>query len=46
MMDVDNNLWRKPRKESFEDQRKKVLNFAKMWRPHDITAVKEATDSD
>ena len=46
MMDADPHLWRKPKKQSFEDQRKKVMNFAKMWKPFDITRKKEGSDSD
>ena len=45
-MDADPHLWRKPKKQSFEDQRKKVMNFAKMWKPFDITRKKEDSDSD
>lgn len=31
ILDLDHNLWRKPRKESFEQQKEKVLEFTKMW---------------
>ncbi|KAL3879004.1 hypothetical protein ACJMK2_031326 [Sinanodonta woodiana] len=37
MIDAEPQLWRKPRKDNFEDQRKKVLQFAEMWKPHDWT---------
>jgi hypothetical protein len=37
MMDAEPTLWRKPHKERFEDQRCKVLEFEKMWRPFDFT---------
>ena len=45
-MDVDSRLWRKPRKEIFDDQRKKVVNFAKMWKPYDFTRQPAASGSD
>lgn len=32
MLDLDCNLWRKPRKESFDEQRVKVLEFTEMWK--------------
>ncbi|KAK2587296.1 hypothetical protein KPH14_003018 [Odynerus spinipes] len=31
ILDLDHNLWRKPKKETFEQQREKVLEFTKMW---------------
>ncbi|RUS73566.1 hypothetical protein EGW08_018657 [Elysia chlorotica] len=37
MIDAEPALWRKPHKQSFEDQRQKVLKFEKMWRPFDWT---------
>ncbi|XP_059161086.1 CWF19-like protein 2 [Physella acuta] len=38
MLDAEPTLWRHPHKQSFEDQRQKVLEFEKMWRPFDWTA--------
>lgn len=37
MLDADPQLWRKPSKENFDDQRKKVLQFAEKWKPYDWT---------
>ena len=37
MIDADPTSWRKPRKENFDDQRRKVMQFADMWRPYDWT---------
>ena len=49
MLDVEPTLWRKPRKENFDDARKKVLKFAEKWRPYDWTKKlkkKYSSDSD
>lgn len=37
MVDAEPGLWRKPKKENFDDQRKKVLQFAEWWKPYDWT---------
>ncbi|KAI8495426.1 hypothetical protein Bbelb_268810 [Branchiostoma belcheri] len=37
MLDLEPRFFRKPPKESFEDQRKKVLKFAEQWKPYDWT---------
>ncbi|XP_028656231.2 CWF19-like protein 2 [Erpetoichthys calabaricus] len=37
MLDLDPRCWHKPMRENFEDQRKKVLQFAKWWKPFDCT---------
>ncbi|XP_055970982.1 CWF19-like protein 2 isoform X2 [Sorex fumeus] len=37
MLDLEPRLWRKGVRESFEDQRKKALQFAQWWRPFDFT---------
>ncbi|XP_061174042.1 CWF19-like protein 2 [Saccostrea echinata] len=37
MIDAEPRLWRRPQKEGFEDQRKKVLQFADWWKPYDWT---------
>ncbi|XP_064609268.1 CWF19-like protein 2 [Liolophura sinensis] len=37
MLDAEPRLWRKPWRENFDDQRKKVLQFAEWWRPYDWT---------
>ncbi|KAJ8410813.1 hypothetical protein AAFF_G00187700 [Aldrovandia affinis] len=37
MMDLEPRRWRKPMRENFDDQRKKVLQFAKWWKPFDCT---------
>lgn len=36
-MDLEPRLWRKLIKENFDDQRKKVLQFAQWWKPYDCT---------
>ncbi|XP_030691859.2 CWF19-like protein 2 isoform X1 [Globicephala melas] len=41
MLDVEPRLWRKGIRESFEDQRKKVLQFAQWWKPFDFTKNKK-----
>uniref|UniRef100_A0A8C7ZG61 CWF19-like protein 2 n=1 Tax=Oryzias sinensis TaxID=183150 RepID=A0A8C7ZG61_9TELE len=37
MMDVEPRRWRKSIRENFDDQRKKVLQFAAWWKPFDCT---------
>ncbi|XP_015110243.1 CWF19-like protein 2 [Diachasma alloeum] len=37
MMDLDSSMWRKPRRENFEGQRKKVVEFADKWKKYDFT---------
>ena len=37
MIDADHRLWKKPQKENFEEQRKKVMQFSDMWKPYDWT---------
>ena len=37
MIDAEPTLWRKPHKESFENQKQKVLEFDKKWKPYDWT---------
>lgn len=37
MIDAEHRLWRKPQKENFDDQRKKVLQFSEWWKPFDWT---------
>jgi hypothetical protein len=41
MLDLDHSLWRKQRREHFDLQRKKVLQFAEWWRAYDFTAKNE-----
>ncbi|XP_049745393.1 CWF19-like protein 2 isoform X2 [Elephas maximus indicus] len=41
MLDVEPRLWRKRIQESFEDQRKKALQFAQWWKPYDFTKSKK-----
>ncbi|XP_006887350.1 PREDICTED: CWF19-like protein 2-like [Elephantulus edwardii] len=40
MLDIEPRLWRKGLRESFEDQRKKALEFAQWWKPYDFTKSK------
>ena len=42
MLDLEPRLWRKGIRESFEDQRKKSLQFAQWWKPYDITKSKSS----
>ncbi|XP_051717737.1 CWF19-like protein 2 [Ctenopharyngodon idella] len=37
MLDLEPRRWRKPIRENFDDQRKKVLQFAQWWKPFDCT---------
>ncbi|KAL4230580.1 hypothetical protein ACF0H5_010958 [Mactra antiquata] len=47
MVDADHRLWKRPPKENFDDQRKKVLNFAERWKPYDWTQnIAKKTDTD
>ncbi|XP_076969198.1 CWF19-like protein 2 isoform X2 [Tamandua tetradactyla] len=41
MLDIEPRLWRKGIRESFEDQRKKALQFAQWWKPYDFTKSKK-----
>ncbi|XP_051011824.1 CWF19-like protein 2 [Acomys russatus] len=40
MLDLEPRLWRKGIRESFEDQRKKALQFAQWWKTYDVTNSK------
>lgn len=35
MLDLDHDIWRKPRKETFDQQREKVLKFSETWKSYD-----------
>lgn len=37
MIDTDHRLWKKPPRENFDEQRRKVLKFAEMWKAYDWT---------
>ncbi|WAQ99498.1 C19L2-like protein [Mya arenaria] len=37
MVDADHRLWKKPPRENFDDQRRKVMKFSEMWKPYDWT---------
>ncbi|XP_076291702.1 CWF19-like protein 2 [Lasioglossum baleicum] len=37
MLDLDHDVWRKPRKETFDKQREKVLKFSEIWKNYDCT---------
>uniref|UniRef100_A0A8C0WNB0 CWF19-like protein 2 n=1 Tax=Castor canadensis TaxID=51338 RepID=A0A8C0WNB0_CASCN len=41
MLDLEPRLWRKGIRESFEDQRRKALQFAQWWKPYDFTKSKQ-----
>ena len=45
MLDLEPRLWRHPRKESFESQRKKVIEFGAKWKDFDLTK-KQNRESD
>ncbi|XP_051882070.1 CWF19-like protein 2 isoform X2 [Pristis pectinata] len=40
MLDLEPRRWRKPHRENFDDQRKKVLQFSQWWKPYDCTKTK------
>lgn len=37
MLNLEPQLWRRPHKENFDSQRKKVLEFAEQWKLFDWT---------
>ncbi|KAM9319812.1 CWF19-like protein 2 [Gastrophryne carolinensis] len=41
MLDLEPRVWRKGVRENFDDQRKKVLQFAQWWKAFDFTKTKE-----
>ncbi|XP_030056116.1 CWF19-like protein 2 [Microcaecilia unicolor] len=41
MLDLEPRRWRKAIRENFDDQRKKVLQFAQWWKPYDFTKTKQ-----
>ncbi|KAM6094804.1 CWF19-like protein 2 isoform 2-T2 [Chlamydotis macqueenii] len=41
MLDLEPRLWKKGIRQNFEEQRKKVLQFAQWWKPYDFTKKKE-----
>ena len=40
MLDLEPRIWRHPRRESFEAQRKKVIEFGSKWKNFDFTKNK------
>lgn len=47
-MDLEPRVWRNPKRENFDNQRKKVLDFGSKWKKVDFTKMKkedESTDS-
>ena len=40
MLDLEPRVWRHPRRESFEAQRKKVIEFGSKWKSFDFTKSK------
>uniref|UniRef100_A0A1B6LZF2 CWF19-like protein 2 n=1 Tax=Graphocephala atropunctata TaxID=36148 RepID=A0A1B6LZF2_9HEMI len=40
MLDLDHTIWRKQRRETFEEQSKKVIKLTKLWTPFDYTKNK------
>lgn len=41
MLDLDCNLWRKPKRESFEEQRAKMLKFTEMWKKYNSPQLED-----
>ncbi|XP_078047936.1 CWF19-like protein 2 [Augochlora pura] len=39
MLDLDHDIWRKPKKENFDQQREKVLKFLEIWKNYDCTVM-------
>ncbi|KAG5882533.1 CWF19-like protein 2-like protein [Gonioctena quinquepunctata] len=39
MLDLDHSSWRKPKKQSFEEQSQRVLDFSKEWKKYDCTTI-------
>lgn len=37
VLDLHHNLWRKPQRESFEEQLKKMQKLKELWKPYDWT---------
>ncbi|KAL0133790.1 hypothetical protein PUN28_001038 [Cardiocondyla obscurior] len=37
MLDLDHELWRKPKRQSFEEQRVKVLEFTEKWKKYNFS---------
>lgn len=46
MMDLEPRRWRKLIRENFDDQRKKVLQFAQWWKPFDCTKAGTSSTPD
>jgi len=46
MLDLDPRLWRHPRREAFDDQKSRVLDFAQKWRKFDFTKRADSSSSD
>ena len=38
ILDLEPQTWRRPRKENFDQQRRKVLDFAADWKQYDFTS--------
>jgi len=48
ILDLEPRVWRNPKRENFDNQRKKVLDFGSKWKKVDFTKMKkedESTDS-
>lgn len=41
MLDLDHTIWRKQRKQSFEEQSKKVIALTKLWGSFDLVTKKK-----
>ena len=42
MLDLEPRIWRHPKRESFESQKKRVLTFASKWKNFDFTKKAKA----
>ena len=46
MLDLEPRVWRHPKREPFEVQKKKVLSFGAKWKRFDITKRNSSSDSE
>ena len=45
MLDLEPRVWRNPKREPFDLQKKKVLSFGGKWKRYDITKPKNDSSS-
>ncbi|KAF7989612.1 hypothetical protein HCN44_008286 [Aphidius gifuensis] len=39
MLDLDSAMWRRPKRQTFDQQRKKVIEFGEKWKKYDFTTT-------